>query len=174
VIARVLLAVVVVLGTGGARALAQEEAPAGAADRPGREEAFKLVDAYLVSNLQESLGLTAEQYAKAIPLVTNLQSERRQYLLERTRAVREMRRLLQRGGATEAQVLDLLKRLKALDEDGPARTRKNLEALDAMLDPLQQAKYRVLELEVEQRMRELLNRVRPRSAPRQGARPPRE
>lgn len=170
-IARVLLAVVVVLGTGGARALAQEEPPAGA-DRPGRDEAFKLVDAYVVSNLQESLGLTDEQYAKAIPLVKNLQTERRLYLLGRMRTVREMRRLLQRGGATEAEVLDLLKQLKALDEDGPTRTRKNLEALDAMLSPLQQAKYRVLELEVEQRMRELLNRVRPRTAPRQGGRPP--
>ena len=84
-----------------------------------------------------------------------------------------MRRLLQRGGATEGQVLELLKQVKALDEDGPSRTRKNLAALDAMLSPLQQAKYRVLELEVEQRMRELMNRVRPRTQ-RQGARPPSE
>jgi len=174
VIARVLLAAAFVLGAGGALSRAQEESPAGA-DRPGRDEAFKLVDAYVVSNLQESLGLTDEQYAKAIPLVKNLQSERRRYFLERTRTVREMRRLLQRGGATEAQVVDLLKQLKALDEDGPQRTRKNLEALDAMLNPLQQAKYRVLELDVEQRMRELLNRVRPpRATPRQGGRPPGE
>ena len=172
-IVRFLLTLVVVLGTGGAAALALQEAPAGA-DRPGREEAFKLVDAYVVSNLQESLGLTDEQYAKAIPLVKRLQAERREYYLERTRTAREMRRLLQRGGATEAQVLDLLRQLKALDEDGPARTRKNIEALDAMLNPLQQAKYRVLEIEVEQRMRELLNRVRPRGATRQGARPPAE
>jgi len=106
--------------------------------------------------------------------IQKLQAERREYYFERTRTAREMRRLLQRGGATEAQVLELLRRLKALDEDGPARTRKNLEALDAMLNPLQQAKYRVLELDVEQRMRELLNRVRPRGAPRQGARPPAE
>ena len=162
----------VVLAVGAAGALAQEEAPPGA-DRPAREEAFKLVDAYVVSNLQESLGLTDEQYAKAIPLVKRLQSERREYYLERTRSLREMRRLLQRGGATEGQVLDLLKQLKALDVDGPARTRKSLEALDAMLSPVQQAKYRVLELEVEQRMRELMNRVRQR-APRQGARPPSE
>ena len=162
----------VVLAVGAAGALAQEEAPPGA-DRPARDEAFKLVDAYVVSNLQESLGLTDEQYAKAIPLVKRLQSERREYYLERTRSLREMRRLLQRGGATEGQVLDLLKQLKALDVDGPARTRKSLEALDAMLSPVQQAKYRVLELEVEQRMRELMNRVRQR-APRQGARPPSE
>jgi hypothetical protein len=171
VIARLFLGVVLALG--GGLAVAQEEPPAGA-DRPAaREEAFKLVDAYVVSNLQEGLGLTDEQYAKAIPLVKKLQAERREYYLERTRAVREMRRLLQRGGATESQVLDLLEQVKALDEDGPLRTRKNLAALDGMLSPLQQAKYRVLELEVEQRMRELMNRVRPRTQ-RQGARPPGE
>ena len=170
-IARGLLALVLGIGPAGAAALAQEEEPAGAGS-PVREEAFRMVDAYLVSNLQESLGLTDEQFAKAIPLVKRLQSERRQYLLERTRTVREMRRLLQRGGATETQVLDLLKQVKALDAEGPLRTRRNLDALDAMLSPLQQAKYRVLELEVEQRMRELMNRVRPRAQPRQGARPP--
>ena len=90
--------------------------------------------------------------------------------MERTRTVREMRRLLRQGGATEPQVLDLLKQLNALDADGPAKTRANLAALDAVLNPLQQAKYRVLETEVEQRMRELMNRVRPRTAPREGQR----
>jgi Spy/CpxP family protein refolding chaperone len=166
---RLLLTIALAVGASGGPVFAQEEPPAGS-DRPGREEAFRMVDAYVVSNLQESLGLTDEQFAKAIPLVKKVQTERRQYYLERTRTLREMRRLLRRGGATEAQVVDLLKQLKALDVDGPERTRENLAALDAVLTPVQQAKYRVLETEVEQRMRELMNRVRPR----QGARPPRE
>jgi hypothetical protein len=165
---RLLLTIALALGAG--RALAQEgHSPPG--DRPGRDEAFRMVDAYLVSNLQESLGLTDDQFAKAIPLVKKVQAERREFLMERTRTVREMRRLLRQGGATEAQLLDLLKQLNALDADGPARTRANLAALDAVLTPLQQAKYRVLETEVEQRMRELMNRVRPRATPRQGQRP---
>ena len=48
-----------------------------------------------------------------------------------------------------------------------------MEALDAALTPLQQAKYRLLELEVEQRMRDLMNRVREgrRSGPSVGATP---
>jgi hypothetical protein len=168
-----MLATLLAVGSGGAAAFAQEEPPA-AADRPGREEAFRMVDAYLVSNLQEGLGLSDEQFAKAIPLVKKVQAERRQYLLERTRTVREMRRLLRQGGATEAQLLDLLKQLNALDAEGPSRTRTNVAALDAVLTPLQQAKYRILEADVEQRMRELMNRARPRGAPRVGARTPRE
>jgi hypothetical protein len=169
VISRLLLTLVLALGAGGARVLAQEDPPA-VVDRPARDEAFKMVDAYVVSNLQESLGLDDAQFAKAIPLVKRLQGERRTYFLERTRTVREMRRLLRQGGASEAELLDLLKQLKALDVDGPAQTRKNVDALDAMLTPVQQAKFRVLEVEVEQRMRELMNRVRPRQAPRPGAR----
>jgi Spy/CpxP family protein refolding chaperone len=160
---------VLLLAFGSARAQAQEETAPGA-ERPARAEAFKMVDAYVMSNLQESLGLTDDQFAKAIPLVKRLQTDRREYLLERTRKMREMRRLLRQGGASEAQVVELLREVKALDADGPAAARRNLEALDAVLTPVQQAKFRVLELEVEQRMRELVRRA----APRAGARGPRE
>ena len=93
---RLLLSIALALGAGGV-AFAQEE-PAAPADRPGRDEAFRMVDAYLVSNLQESLGLGDEQFAKAIPLVKKVQAERRGYLLERTQTLREMRRLLRQGG----------------------------------------------------------------------------
>ncbi len=138
-------------------ALGQKEPPAS---RPAREEAFRMVDAYVLSSLQESLELSDEQFAKAIPLVKKLQRERREYLLERARLLREMRRLLRQGGTVESQVLELLKQQKTLDAFGPERTRRNLEALDALFGPIQQAKYRVLEGEVEQRMRELTNRAR--------------
>ncbi len=149
----------------GSGSFGQEELPSAL---PAREEAFRMVDAYVVSNMQESLGLSDEQFVKAIPLVKKLQRERREYLFERGRVLREMRRLLRQGGAVETQVLDLLKQARALDAEGPERTRRNLEALDALLSPIQQAKYRVLEGEVEQRMRELMNRTRAvRPAPRQ-------
>ena len=121
-----LLAGLVLVAAG---AVAQPEAAPG---RPAREEAFRMVDAYLVSNLQESLDLSDDQFAKAIPLVKKLQRERREHLLERARVMREMRRLLRQGGSPESPVLDLL----------------------------QQAKYRVLEGEVEQRVRELSSRAR--------------
>ncbi len=35
--------------------------------RPGRDEAGRMVDAYVVSNLQESLDLTDEQFVKSAP-----------------------------------------------------------------------------------------------------------
>jgi hypothetical protein len=163
---RLTLALALVAGA----ASAQQEPPAG---RPAREEAFRMVDAYVVSNMQESLELSDEQFAKAIPLVKKLQRERREYLLERARVLREMRRLLRQGGTVESQVVALLQEAKQLDAEGPERTRRNLEALDALLSPIQQAKYRVLEGEVEQRMRELMNRARSgRTGPRQRSEQP--
>jgi Spy/CpxP family protein refolding chaperone len=161
----------VLLACGGAvpPARAQQETAPGT-ERPTRTEAFKMVDAYVISNLQESLGLTDAEFARVVPLVQKLQTDRRQFLVERTRKVREMRRLLHQGGASEAQVLDLLREVKALDSEGPGATRKDLDALDAALTPVQQAKFRVLELEVEQRMREFVRRA----GPRQGRGRPRE
>ncbi len=140
-------------------AWSQDETPPAHPGEARRDEAFKLVDAYVVSNLQESLGLSDEQFVKVLPLVKKLQTERREYLLERTRLLRHMRRLLRAGGG-EAQLLDDLRQLKALESDGPGRVKRNADALDATLSQVQQAKFRLLELEVEQRMRELMGRAR--------------
>ncbi len=134
------------------------------------EEAAKMVDAYIVSNLQESLGLTDEQFVKLLPLVKRLQLERREYQQGRGRGVRELRKLLQSGTATEAQVTDQLHELKRVEVEGPEKVRRTAEAIDAALSPLQQAKFRVLEADVERRIREILGQVR-RQGRAEGARP---
>jgi len=140
-------------------------------ERASREAAFRMVDAYIVANLKESLGLTEETYVKAIPLVKELQSARRDYFIQRGRALRQLRSLLRSGGATRDEVLAALEAVKKIDLDGPERIHRASSALDAVLSPMEQAKYRVLELEVEHRMRELMGRARrertsPNDAPR--------
>jgi Spy/CpxP family protein refolding chaperone len=151
--------------------------PPDARTSPGRprDEGARMIEAYIVSNLQESLGLTDEQFVKVLPLVKKLQSERREYAQGRMRLLRQMRRALESGSATEGQVTDLLKELKTLDAEGPVRNRKNLEAVDAVLTPLQQAKLRILEVEVERKLRELLSQIRGSRGPgRRGGEPPPE
>jgi hypothetical protein len=127
-----------------------------------------MVDAYVVSNLQETLGLSDEEFVKVLPLVKRLQSERRELGEKRRRALREMRELLQPGGANEAQVAEKLKEVKALEAEEFERLRQNLDAVDAALRPLQQAKFRIMQVEVEQKIREILQEVRQR---RRGERP---
>jgi hypothetical protein len=125
-----------------------------------REEAFRMVDAYIIANLEESLGLDEDTYVKVVPVVNKLQKARRQYFQERAEALRSMRRLLRSGTATEAQVREQIETFKTLEAEGPERLRRHMAELDALLTPVQQAKYRVFEVEVERRLRQLLRRGR--------------
>jgi hypothetical protein len=140
-----------------------------------RDEGARMIEAYIVSNLQESLGLSDDQFVKALPHVKKLLNDRREFAQSRNRLLRQMRRDLESGSATEAQIAASLKELKALEDEQPARIRKDAEAIDAVLTPLQQAKLRVLELEVERKIRELLSQIRrPRGQGRPGQAPPPE
>jgi hypothetical protein len=133
--------------------------PSAEAGAP-RDEAFKMIDAYVVSNLQESLQLSDEQFVKVLPLVRRLQTDRRAMMLRRAQPLAELRRELASGTATEPRVTELLGQIKAAEAEEPAVLRKDREALDAALSPVQQAKFRVMELDVERKIRELMNQVR--------------
>ncbi|MET0552115.1 MAG: hypothetical protein ABW221_03700 [Vicinamibacteria bacterium] len=146
-------AVVAVLACGAGEARAQGGA------RP-RDEAFRMVDAYIVSNLQESVGITDEQFARILPLVKRLQNDRRDLAQRRGRALAEMRRALASGSATEARVLELLKDLKAVESSQHETIRRDMDAIDQVLTPVQQAKFRVLEGEVERKIRALMEDLR--------------
>jgi Spy/CpxP family protein refolding chaperone len=139
-------------------------------DRP-RDEAFKMIDAYIVSNLQESLALTDDQFVKLLPLVKRLQTDRRAVLQRRQQALMELRRLLASGDATEARVTELLGEVKAAERDEPGLLRKDRDAIDAVLSPVQQAKFRVLEVEVEHKIRELMTQIRTQRRNQQKPRP---
>jgi hypothetical protein len=139
-----------------------------------RDEGARMIEAYILSNLQESLGLSDEQYVKAIPLVKKLQSDRREFTQGRMRLVRQMRHALESGSATEGQVKDLLAQVKTLEAEGPARIKKSLDAVDGILTPLQQAKLRVFEIEVERKLRDLLSEIRRRNGPGRPGEPPPE
>ena len=139
-------------------------------DRP-RDEAFKMIDAYIVSNLQESLDLTDDQFVKVLPLVKRLQTDRRAVVQRRQQALMELRRLLASGDATEARVKELLAQVKAAEADEPGVLRKDRDAIDAVLSPVQQAKFRVLEVEVEHKIRELMTQIRTQRRNQQKPRP---
>jgi hypothetical protein len=163
----------------GAVAAGQEPPhPSGPDQRRPREEAFRMIDAYFVSNLQEGLGLTDDQFVRLLPLVKRLQSDRRQFAQRRLRALHEMRKMLQAGEATEGRVEELLREAKTVENEEPVALRRDREAIDAGLSPVQQAKFRILELEVERKIRELMMQMRGqgrppgRGRPRGGGEPP--
>lgn len=123
-----------------------------------REELFKMVDAYVVSSLQESLGLSDDQFARLLPAIKRLQTVRRGFVQRRRETMAEMRRLLESGSGTGPRITELITALKVQELEQPAAVRREADAVDAQLTPLQQAKLRLLEARVEQRLRELLQR----------------
>ena len=132
----------------------------GAGPERPRDEAFKMIDAYIVSNLQESLDLTDDQFVKVLPLVKRLQTDRRAAIQRRQQALMELRRLLASGEATEPRVAELLQQVKSAEAEEPTVLRRDRDAIDGVLSPLQQAKFRVLEVEVEHKIRELMTQIR--------------
>lgn len=98
---RLVAALAVILVAAPPRAFAHPEGPPAPSEhRAGHEEAFKMVDAYVVANLQESLALDDRQLAEVFPLVQKLQADRREFYLSRARALWRLRLLLGSGRAT--------------------------------------------------------------------------
>lgn len=146
-------------------AAAQEDAPAGRA----RDELIKVVDAYVLSNLQENLTLTDEQFVKLLPLVKKWQGSRRAFQQRRMASLNEMRRLFESGTATEPRLAELLRELRQGEDEELAAVRKDLDGIDAQLSVVQRAKLRLFEQRVQQRLREILERQRQQAGP--GMRP---
>jgi hypothetical protein len=172
------LAVAFVLAAA-AGAAAQEGRPGGRAEgrpdegsrRPPREEIFRMVDAYVAEHLQESLALSDEQLNRLMPLVRKLNADRRRLAERRMHALFQMRRMFKDGTATDARIAELLQQVKSAEVEEPTAIRAGHDAIDAQLTPLQQAQFRVLEAEVEHRVRQVMARVRGQRAGRPGAPP---
>ncbi len=127
-----------------------------------RDEVGEVIDAYLLMKVQDRLGLTDEQFAKLVPLIKRQQDDRRKLEGQRFRALREMRQLFAQGGATDERIVALLNEVKQVEADLPTTLRRNAEAIVALLTPVQQAKYRLLNAEVEHHLRELRWQARDR------------
>jgi hypothetical protein len=126
-----------------------------------RDEMFKMVDAYVAMNIEEKLGLSPDQFARVLPLVRRASADRRRFAEGRMDLLRSLRERLESGTATEAQVGDALRAIKEIEEEEPATLKKDRAAIDQLLTAVQQAKLRVLEFEVERRLRALTLRRAP-------------
>jgi len=148
------------LGVAGSLAALEPAAePPRRGDRLLRDEIFEMVDAYVLMKVQERLGLSDEQLTRLMPLIRQQRQDRREMEHRRYKALGEMRRLLASGSGSEERVVELLREVKAVESGEPEAAQRNQAAIDAVLTPLQQAKYRLLMLEVEHRLRALRRRA---------------
>jgi hypothetical protein len=132
-------------------------------------EIQRMLDGYVLIQAQEMLQLSDEQFPRFLSRLQALQQLRRRTQGERQRALQELRRMTQaRGGSIDENVIgNRLKALDDLDTRSAAEIRQAQEAIDQVLTPHQQARFRVFEENMEQRKLELLMRARQASRGRQ-------
>jgi len=125
-------------------------------------ELQQLFDAYVMMQAQESLKLSESQYPRFLPRLKALQEARRRQQTERARIVQELRRLVQGedDAASRERVTGRLTALKELEAKSATEVAQAVERLDEVLEPVQRAKLRILEEQMERRKLELLMRAR--------------
>jgi Spy/CpxP family protein refolding chaperone len=141
---------------------AQGQDPGTAVEQPGVSpaEIQRLFDAYAAMQAQEQLQLADVQYPQFLTRMKALQEVRRRHQQERNRVLQDLRRLTQQGDADDSQLKDRLKALQNVDLRAEDEVRKAYEAVDAVLTPRQQARFRLFEEQMERRKIELLTRAR--------------
>lgn len=136
--------------------------------RPG--EVQQLFDAYVLVQIQDSLGLNEQEYTNLLPRLRVLQQVRRRMLQERLRLINELQKLTNPRlpqPAEESVVKERLSALQELESRYAADLRRAYDGVDEMLNIRQRARFRVFEEQVERRKLQLLLR-----ATRQNRRPP--
>jgi hypothetical protein len=137
-----------------------QQSPLGP-QRDGRE-IQELIDAYIISKMQDALQIDDEQFAKMIVAQKNLQQHRRDYQRQRGAILRELQAMVRGSESPEDEVAARLERLEELKSEFEASSREDYRKIDAILTVHQRARYRLLEVMVERRMQELVQKVRGR------------
>jgi hypothetical protein len=132
-----------------------------AAEAPDQAEVIRLFDAYAVMQAQEALRLDDATFGPFVTRLRALQEVRRRHVRQRNAALRELRRLLDTTG-NEARMKERLETLARLDDTAAAEEAKARASIDELLDVRQQARFRVLEQQLELRRLELIGRARQR------------
>lgn len=136
-----------------------------AADGMTNAELATLIDAYAIVQAQKALDLNEEQYGRFVTRLKRLQDTRRRATQARNRALLELRRLTREPGTDERALRDQLEALRAVETENAAAIRKEQEAIDEVLNPSQQARFRLFEEQLERRKLDLLIRARERARP---------
>ena len=163
------LAVAATLCAGSARAQGRpprEPVPPAAADSVSPAEIQRLFDAYVAMQAQQALQLSDEQYPRFLARIKALQAARQRGLAARGRVLQELRRIVNAPQVDENEARTQMKALDDIDVRTATDVREALAALDQVLDPRQQVRFRLFEEQMERRKMELVLRARQANRPR--------
>lgn len=140
---------------------APQPGPGGGEGLPANpNEVGRLFDAYALVQAQEQLGLGEDEFARFMPKFKTLIDARRRQLQERMRLMNGLVRLTRAATPDDAALREQLRRLDEHDASSMADVRKASDALTSLLTPLQLARFRVFEEQMERRKLDLMTRAR--------------
>ncbi|HEY3381547.1 MAG TPA: hypothetical protein VGK32_07255 [Vicinamibacterales bacterium] len=119
-----------------------------------------LFDSYTLLQAQETLRLTEAQFPNFLTRLKALQETRRRNLRARRQLVASLGQLLRAPQFDEAQTRERLKALRDLDARSAEELHRAYDAVDEVLEPAQQARFRIFEETVERKKIDLLLRAR--------------
>jgi hypothetical protein len=128
------------------------------------------LDAYALVQAQQWLSIGDEKYRVFAARLKRLQEVRRRNQRVRHRLVLELRKLVGNRaapGADEGAIKAQLAALREHDDRSAAELRQAYDGVDEVLDPRQQARFRLFEEQIELRKLDLMMRARERA--RRGA-----
>ena len=143
------------------RAGAAGPAGAAAASQYSAADVQQMFDALTLMQAEQTLQLSEPQFPGFVSKLRALQQQRRRYQQERRQMIQQLARLTaQAATPDDAQVSERLRALADLDQRAEADLRAAYAAIDQVLSVRQQARFRVLEEQVERRKFDLLARAR--------------
>jgi Spy/CpxP family protein refolding chaperone len=140
---------------------AQAGGPAGAGQY-SVAEVQQMFDALTLMQAEQALKLSDAQFPEFLSKLRALQQQRRRYQQQRRQVIQELVRLTGPAVTTvdDTAVREQLKALADLDQRAAADLRAAYEGIDQVLTVRQQARFRVLEEQLERRKFDLLARAR--------------
>ena len=134
-------------------------------------ELANMLDAYAIVQAQNALQIDDSQFGEFVTRLKRLQQIRRRGMQRRHQIIVELRKLTQAPAPDENELRTRLKALNDHDVSSAEELRRAYNAVDEVLSPRQQARFRVFEEQMERRKLDLLMRARNRAAPPQQRKP---
>jgi hypothetical protein len=136
--------------------------PDGAGRRPTIEAD---VERFYVNQFRRQVEMSDDQFGKALPMLRLALRERREIQARRIRALNQLRQAVERGDGDEELKLNI-DEVDKVNAELKASQDRFLRGVDPILSLRQQARLRIFEIMIEQRIRRMIDQARvPSSEP---------
>ena len=126
-----------------------------------------VVEGFYVSRFQRELELDDNQFAKVLPALRHSLQKRTEIGRQWTRALTAMRQAL-RNGASDEEMLERIREVDSADVELRTVQERLLREVDPVLTPTQRARLRIVQPNLERRIRNLIERSRNPGGQRRG------